>query len=329
MCDCTRAGSVIWVFNGFCSWLPLAAPSSEFSGESTWAAGLTAFIGATVFEIGSILLMLEAVNENRSDCFGWALEEGMDSMLLLVQEDEKECVHSHKHKRSWLKGRHHQVPNSTEAASTGKPTDSDDSGSNGAAAAARGGAGADSTSRNAEEQNPSKGRTWSWWPSMYEFRTHYIRDVGFLACSSQMFGATVFWIAGFTSLPPILNKLTLAQTNGAYWLPQVIGGMGFVVSSTLFMIEVQPKWYIPAPRVLGWHIGVWNLVGAIGFTLCGALGFDAADTSVNYALALSTFVGSWAFLVSFVERKDGETYWITPGSSLSDLQVLLAGADPW
>lgn len=33
------------------------------------------------------------------------------------------------------------------------------------------------------------------------------------------------------------------------------------------MLETQPKWYRPAPKVLGWHIGLWNLIGAIGFTV--------------------------------------------------------------
>jgi hypothetical protein len=69
------------------------------------------------------------------------------------------------------------------------------------------------------------------------------------------------------------------------------------VSSMLFMIEVQDKWWKPNLRTLGWHIGFWNLVGAIGFTLCGALGFGVEHPGVEYALTLSTFVGSWAFLV--------------------------------
>ena len=68
--------------------------------------------------------------------------------------------------------------------------------------------------------------------------------------------------------------------------------------SYLFMVEVQPRWYMPAPGVLGWHIGLWNLIGAIGFTLCGALGFAISEPAVEYALTLSTFIGSWAFLVS-------------------------------
>ena len=248
--------------NGFFSWLPVAYPSSEFSSETDWASGLTAFIGATVFEFGSVLLMLEAVNENRADCFGWAVEETFDGFLKI--HPEHGCRHSHSHKRTFI-------------TSTDTPHDESDTGSG---------------------DSSKGGRTWSWWPTWYELKTHYFRDIGFLACLSQMIGATIFWIAGITSLPPILNSLSTEAMNGAYWAPQVIGGTGFIVSGTLFMIEVQPKWYIPAPDVLGWHIGFWNLIGAIGFTLCGALGFGASHPAVEYALTLSTFIGSWAFLVS-------------------------------
>lgn len=206
--------------------------------------------------------MLEAVNENRSDCFGWAVETELEGLLRVYPDSD--CRHSHAHKRSFLKGR----PN-------GENTHREDANSD--------------------------NRKWSWWPTWYELRTHYIRDIGFLACFSQMLGATIFWIAGFTGLPPILNTLSLPSQNGAYWVPQVVGGLGFIVSSALFMIEVQPRWYVPAPRVLGWHIGLWNLIGAVGFTLCGALGFRESDPAVEYALTLSTFVGSWAFLVSSAE----------------------------
>lgn len=58
-------GSVIWCVNGCFAYLPLAAPSTELEGETDVAAGWLAFAGATVFEWGSVLMMLEAVNENR------------------------------------------------------------------------------------------------------------------------------------------------------------------------------------------------------------------------------------------------------------------------
>ncbi|KAI5462363.1 hypothetical protein BGZ63DRAFT_211703 [Mariannaea sp. PMI_226] len=256
-------GSAIWVINGFFAWLPVAYPSTEFSGEATWGAGLTAIIGATVFELGSVLLMLEAVNENRSDCFGWAVEVSLDGALHLHKDQD--CHHSHAQKRSFIQ----------------KGPDDDVQ--------------AESSNNSTGSVEPA--RTWSWWPTWYELKTHYFKEVGFLACFSQMLGATIFWIAGITSLPPILNNLSTPAANGVYWLPQVIGGMGFIISSTLFMIEVQPRWYIPAPSVLGWHIGLWNLVGAIGFTLCGALGFGISQPGVEYAATLASYIGSWAFLI--------------------------------
>jgi len=33
------------------------------------------------------------------------------------------------------------------------------------------------------------------------------------------------------------------------------------------MIETQKHWWQPAPKVLGWHIGFWNLIGGFGSVL--------------------------------------------------------------
>ena len=63
-------GSVVWVINAFFSYLPLAQPSTSFKNEVLVGGGISAFVGATIFEIGSILLMLEAINENQTGCFG-------------------------------------------------------------------------------------------------------------------------------------------------------------------------------------------------------------------------------------------------------------------
>lgn len=98
--------------------------------------------------------------------------------------------------------------------------------------------------------------------------------------------------------------------------PQVVGGTGFIISSWLFMLETQKKWYIPAPTVLGWHIGFWNLIGALGFTLCGAFGFASSNEEYETALTWSTFIGSWAFLVSQHSRKSHSIFWIL-GSAIS------------
>lgn len=61
----------------------------------------------------------------------------------------------------------------------------------------------------------------------------------------------------------------------------------------------RPPRYKPAPKMLGWQIGFWNLIGGIGFTVCPAVGFGAQNSAaLEYASGLSTFIGSWAFLVS-------------------------------
>jgi hypothetical protein len=161
------AGSVVWVVNGFFVWLPIQYPATEFSGEVGMAGGITAFIGATIFEIGSVLLMLEAINEDRTECFGWALEEAIESRGLLLQPDPEGCTHNHQSRKG------------------------------------------------------KKGRPWEWWPTWSELKTHYLREIGFLACLSQFIGATIFWIAGFTSLSPIYDVLSTPVANGVYWLPQV------------------------------------------------------------------------------------------------------------
>lgn len=94
-------------------------------------------------------------------------------------------------------------------------------------------------------------------------------------------------ISGFTALPGIINKMSPGLTDGIYWVPQIVGGCGFVVSGTLFMLETQKKWYIPALGTLGWHIGFWNWIGGIGFTLCPCLGLDTASWA-QYQASCST-----------------------------------------
>jgi len=58
-----------------------------------------------VFEIGSVFLMLEAVNERRSDCFGWAVEEVLGETGV-GRLRHGECLHHHVNKGNLVgKGR--------------------------------------------------------------------------------------------------------------------------------------------------------------------------------------------------------------------------------
>jgi hypothetical protein len=77
---------------------------------------------------------------------------------------------------------------------------------------------------------------------MTEFRTHYLHEIGFWASFVQLIGATIFWIAGFTGLPGIINHMSQAVTNGVFWVLQIIGGSCFLLSGLLSAVETQPKW---------------------------------------------------------------------------------------
>ena len=93
-------GSILWVSNGFFVYLPLVRPGAEFENELLVGGGVTAFLGASIFEIGSVLLMFEAVNENRVGCFGWALRKSLEAhgdrdTQYLVKPIVGLCMHHH------------------------------------------------------------------------------------------------------------------------------------------------------------------------------------------------------------------------------------------
>jgi hypothetical protein len=224
--------------------------------------GITAFIGATIFEIGSVFLLLESINESRTGCFGWAVHQALEDTSLELRPSRTKCVHHHRN-RSNLVGRpqHPDSPDSTSPSSS-------------------------STSK----------KTWTWWPTTHDLLTYHVHTFGFLASLTQFLAASIFWISGFTALPGILNHLSPGLKAGIYWTPQVLGGTGFIISGLLFMLETQSKWYKPAWGTLGWHIGLWNTIGGIGFTLCPAFGYDERSWA-QYQACCATFWGSWAFLV--------------------------------
>lgn len=267
-------GSVIWVINAFFVWLPLVRPDTEFAGEELDGGGITAFIGATIFVAGSILLMAEAVNENRTACFGWAVTHAMShgssdesGETLQLRPVASQCTHHHRNKANLVgKGK-----------VTSKIT---------------------TIMRPGSSLQPNS-KSWIWFPSLSDLRTHYLHELGFLASLTQLLAASIFWVAGLTALPGIYNHMSRTVTVVLYWTPQVVGGSGFIISGALFMLETQTHWYRPALGTLGWWIGAWNLIGGLGFTLCPAFGYDRGSWA-QYQAALSTFWGSWAFLIGSV-----------------------------
>ena len=250
-------GSAVFVVCGLFYWLPLAAPSTDFPHESATAGGITSFIGGTLFEIGAVFLVIEATNENQTGCFGWELEH-------VVSEHEKSGKASVRYKPEKNACGHHHCGN-------------------------RG------FSRGALGSEGSQ-RRWEWWPTWHELRTHYLREIGFLGSLAEFVGATVFYINTILALPGVYSALSQGVLRGLYWMTYLVGGGLFIVSSALYMLETQPNWYTPAPHVLGWWVGVWNMIGSIGWTLAAALGYCELS-GCQYQSDLTLIWASIAFLI--------------------------------
>ncbi|ETI24203.1 hypothetical protein G647_03572 [Cladophialophora carrionii CBS 160.54] len=244
--------SATWILNSFFLWLPLEVPESTFSGEIVVGGGISAFVGATLFQLGSILLMIEAFNAERVGCFGWQIEKLVSKQserdMVRISPNLQHCVHHHNDKSGIGKGR-------------------------------------------------GDGQEWQWFPSWNTIRSHCLRELGFLASFAMFCGTTIFWISGFVALPGVIDHMSQGTLNGLYWVPQIVGSLGFTVSGFLYMLETQPNWFTPSPHVLGWHVGLWNGIGGIGFVLCGSLGPAYGNSGAQYQSALANFWGGWAFLI--------------------------------
>jgi len=257
-------GSAIFVASGLIYWLPLEDPSTAFGGEGL-AGGLTSFIGATLFTIGGVLLIVEATNDNQTGCFGWALEHAFthDSQ----SSDGENSSPDRKNTSQWVpvdcshhhsKGIHH--------------------------------------SGVSHMQHPSANRKWEWFPTWHELRHHYLHEIGFVGSFILSIGAIIFYVAGIMSLPWIYDNTPQGVLYGVYWMTYLVGGLFFVASSALYMLETQPNWYTPAPKVLGWWIGTWNMIGSVGWCVSASFGYCSASWCA-YQSDLSLTWASIAFLI--------------------------------
>lgn len=160
--------------------------------------GVTAFIGATMFEIGSVLLMIEAFNENRAGCFGWQFErlflsesngskQDLDTeqgKAIRLKPDMDHCTHHHPNRMN-LAGKSTTPGSFLPPLSQQKRTDMRNTSSGRAEKAA---IQADSETKDENSVSGSTDRSWVWFPTMDELRAHYLREIGFLACFSQFIG---------------------------------------------------------------------------------------------------------------------------------------------
>ncbi|WVQ82815.1 hypothetical protein IAT38_004947 [Cryptococcus sp. DSM 104549] len=289
-------GSAVWVVNGYLVWFPILRPQLD-TNNYTYTASATAFIGGTIFEIGSYLMVVEALDRGREINFGTALGQ-----LLHHRRHTPRHITLSPSEISASRSRSRSVsqppPTQTGSSRSSSPTVRDPPSrcqpmqlakNNNPSTEGKGGGGHDLV------QMPAGAEGFVWWGKpMWH-------DMGYLAAIIQLCAATIFWVSTITGLPGVIPGFADGEGSTAiidvfFWTPQVLGGTGFIISALILMVEVQTRWWLPNLKDIGWWIGFWNLIGAIGFTLCGALGYSSASGPV-YESALSTFWGSWAFLI--------------------------------
>lgn len=301
-------GSALFVIDGAFAWGPLRFPGSEFAGEAEYGVPLCFFFGALFYQIGAVMAYLEAIND------GSFHGSAMRRLLEGHEEDQKRMLddkihrffghlvpHPHKHKEDeaaaeraraidpeagWKTREIHNLrPGSIYPADTGP-------------APRRGG-----VDLGGDEAHTSAYSTWQWWPTWHALRTHHIFEIGYLACTIQLVGVTLYGVTGVVVLPGLLSSLNAWQTNVAYWIPQMVAAACFLTASIMFTLEAQDEWWRPAPHVLGWWIGAWSVVGSVGFELSAAFGPASANsTGAAYQSSLSSMWGSAAYLTgSFLQ----------------------------
>lgn len=257
-------GSLLWIANGFIVLLPFV--DSGVTEELHYASAWSAFAAGSIYLFASVLLMLEAINAYKSGCFGWTIESDAGASIWQLRARPGQCRH-----------RHRQRP---EGQSFG---------------------GESVQNRDAldKRNDDTHWHHWEWWPSWSDLRSHYFHELGFVACGIQLVSVFIFWLTKFVALPEVSRHLSIIAMDGVYWAPQMLACLGFVVSSSLVMLETQSRWYMPAVAVMGWHVGLWKLIGSIGFTVCAVLGplSQHEYPHARYQSNLASFWGSWALLV--------------------------------
>lgn len=259
-------GSALFVATGVLSWGPIAygeefeAPSAEKYGSS-----LTFFFGTILYQIGAVTAYLEAVNDGsfHGSAMRRLLEGHEDDSKKLL--DEK--IHDFLHRMS----PHRPHQGNDERAIDDMLVDPEAGWNTKELRHLRPGSiypeGKDPAPRRGgvdlggEEGHSSVYATWRWWPTWHALRTHHAYDIGWLACTIQLFGVTLYGVTGIVDLPGVLSSLENWQKMGAFWVPQVVAALCFLIASLMFMLETQEKWWKLEPFVLGWWVGVWATIG--------------------------------------------------------------------
>ncbi|KAF2162319.1 hypothetical protein M409DRAFT_27323 [Zasmidium cellare ATCC 36951] len=278
-------GSAIFVANGIICLLPIAYPDLKFGHEARHlSGGLTCFLGALAYQFGALVAYLEAVND------GSFHGSAMKKFLQGHEDEEKQLVKAKLYAffdhLTPIRGRERRAMFGSES---GLPTPFT------TASISRRGA----MDLGSEDTGSHEYSRFRWWPTWKSLKKHCIFEIGWLACSVQLVSATLYMVVGIVDLPGIMNTLEPWQENLAYWIPDMVASAGFIFASLLFTLEIQDKWFKPQPRILGWWVGSFALLGSIGFEICAAFGpATYGNEDIEWQSSIATTWASAAFLIA-------------------------------
>jgi hypothetical protein len=265
-------GSVLFVMDGVWAWGPVGW-DVEWKPEQDYVIGIFFFVGALLYQVGAVMAYLEAVNDG--SFHGSAMKRFLEGH----EEDKKKMLDEKvSHFFGHLNPLHEKHRHEKEHAEEKRMAQVDPSAGwksihrrerygsiypDGKLPAPRRG-GVDLG--EAEEGESHEYLTWRWWPTWHALRSHHIYEIGYIACSIQLFGATLYCWCGLVSVPGISSEWKSNTTfYGGYWFPEVFGSCCFLSASVMFLMETQEHWWKIQPNIMGWWIGLWAMIGSLGF----------------------------------------------------------------
>jgi hypothetical protein len=259
---------VLFVIDGVWAWGPVGWDVT-WAPEENYAKGIFFFVGALMYQVGAVMAYLEAVNNGSFS--GHAMKRFVDGH----DEDKKAMLDAHLagfihhanplHRHSETEDTEKQMGaiDPTEGWHTLNQHDRDRSvyAMRNPNVPRRGG-----VDLGEDQDGVYEYTSWRWWPKWETLKTHHVREIGYVACSIQLFGATLYSWCGLVSVPGISSKWTAdAVWYGGYWLPEVFGSCCFLSASFMFLSQTQHKWWKPEAGFIGWWIGFWAMIGSWGF----------------------------------------------------------------
>lgn len=274
---CYSIGSALFIISSCFSWVDLGWPGIENESLVKYGGPLSFFFGACLYQIGGVMAYLEAINDG---CFAGA---AMKRLLEGHKDIEKELLDAKLHTFFGHLVPHHHHDDDDDDHNGGTSVDAS---RNNWDSITRGDSNPEDVYDEAKErverrQGVDHGSadiqhqqgevreylTWRWWPTWHSLIHYHIRELGYVACTVQLFGVTLFGVTSIVILPGIYDSLAWWQLVAAYWVPQTVASSCFIIASIMFTIMAQDNWKTPKWGAVSWWIGIHALIGSCGF-LC-------------------------------------------------------------